>query len=315
MALSFALENHILGCSHAVELTADEFTALEKAMSQTLLRSALEEKFDIVLENFIELESSVIDANLRHMIRRHFEYDQVHAVRVLITRRLINLLTATKLYFDHVKNGAKAIERLAGLPSGTVRQKMATAEAEHFSVRFLIALRNVAQHSELPVSGISFNSSWKNSDGADWRPRNNEDASHSVYQISFSVSSNLFQNDRKISPSLRDEIVAQGEKIALLPIVREYLEILAGFHEWVRAESALITEQSSLLIRQSLQEFAEGAGKKPANLQAVKKDESERGYRAKISIFEEPIAYADALSKMNTGFQKLSRRVVTSRAD
>ena len=60
----------------------------------------LEEKFDLLMENYYDLEKDILTSSLRYLIFYGNLQKQMHDSRLSITRSLINLLTTCRLYLD-----------------------------------------------------------------------------------------------------------------------------------------------------------------------------------------------------------------------
>jgi len=73
--------------------------SLWKLLTEAL---AIEEKYEIVITNFLELEKESINASVSEMIRNHVEYGDFFDIRLALNIRLVNLLTSVRLYVDQL---------------------------------------------------------------------------------------------------------------------------------------------------------------------------------------------------------------------
>src|SRR5699024_3545976 len=70
---------------------------------------ALEENYDLLLSNYRELELEAISAAVTDMTAKNHEYEDFFEVRTAINRRVINLLSATRMYLDQYPQSLKKI--------------------------------------------------------------------------------------------------------------------------------------------------------------------------------------------------------------
>ncbi len=140
----------------AVPISEAEFNRYRTARTKLLAALALEEKFDILLENFAELEKTLLDLSLRSALFRHGDGSSRHygEFRRLGNRRIANFLSTARLYRDQSNCELK---RSFGRKKGIVEQiETAVREiirnAPHYSA--IEELRNHVQHRDLPVKNI-----------------------------------------------------------------------------------------------------------------------------------------------------------------
>jgi hypothetical protein len=63
----------VLGCSSVIEISDDEFTRITNAKRNFLTLLGIEEKFDLVLENYLEYERELLSLNLQRMLLQDFD--------------------------------------------------------------------------------------------------------------------------------------------------------------------------------------------------------------------------------------------------
>jgi hypothetical protein len=92
-----------LGHEAYMSITKDEFYKLENAKSGLGECLSIEEKFDIVIENYLEFETTMLSSTARNLILGDQDYQSFYLDRGLFNRRLANLLSAGRIYVDHTK--------------------------------------------------------------------------------------------------------------------------------------------------------------------------------------------------------------------
>jgi hypothetical protein len=85
-------------------INAELFAELRHAKVRNLLATSIEEKLAIVAGNYAEYESELLDGAMRQVLRSDFSSRGRHQGRLAITRRLVNLLSAARMYVDQVKS-------------------------------------------------------------------------------------------------------------------------------------------------------------------------------------------------------------------
>jgi hypothetical protein len=151
----FVMTRWALGAQPEIPLSGERFDRLKRAWSVHVATLAIEEKFDLAISNFAEFEQELLSLSVRHLIRRDHQWDQMSTDRLLLNRRLINLLSTCRLYIDQVKHDTGSAE----LPNGTrelFKRALAKEYDRSLGYRVMEALRNFMQHKSLPVTGISY---------------------------------------------------------------------------------------------------------------------------------------------------------------
>jgi hypothetical protein len=136
------------------EITDSKHTEILEARTVILEAVYIEEKFEILLENYLQFELQLLDTSLRQLVFSAPIVESVHASRLEITRCMINLLTTCKLYLDQ---SAHNLSRAFG--SGSVIQKAheenkSSKYDASRSYRIMEELRNHTQHRGYPVHAI-----------------------------------------------------------------------------------------------------------------------------------------------------------------
>jgi hypothetical protein len=138
------------------ELNKEEFDAIKHSKQICLLALQLEETFKLLLDNFLEWEVELLQAAQRYVVWRGISHDHSMNDRLAFDRRLVNVLTACRVYLDHTDG---IISKCFNNPSDELRGIKAFKSAlyyDHFGYRLLEGLRNYVQHRGLVVGIISY---------------------------------------------------------------------------------------------------------------------------------------------------------------
>src|SRR5690606_25514133 len=125
--------------------------------------AGVEDKFRILLGNFLSYERELLMIGTERMVDGRFDHEVAWHHRLQITRRVVNYLTAVRLYTDQVAHEIKASR---GAPAHEAwKKKTHEVYDSKPGYRIVCALRNVVQHSALPVHVVGYPFGWRDDDG------------------------------------------------------------------------------------------------------------------------------------------------------
>lgn len=206
-----------------VELTQADYELVKTARANLIVAMGIEEKYDIVLQNYLDYERALLTLTLEKMLVRGMDWSSFMDDRQLINWKLFNLLAAARLYCDQVKHNVVSIYGKGSAQFEGICQRFAQEYDGSLAYRVMEKLRNHVQHRSLPVHGVSYPA----------RVRKGR-------AVRFTVEAFLDLEDLraegKFSPSVLEEIESRrGKNPNVTPFVREYAEALGRIHGWVRA--------------------------------------------------------------------------------
>ena len=149
-----------LGRFPELEIDQTRFEEIKASRPILLHALAIEEKYEIIISNFLELEREAINASVSEMVRNHIEYKDFFGVRLALNIRLVNLLTAVRLYTDQLASHICACIPSDNNLKAEVKSFFSTEYDASFEYRFMEALRNHVQHSGIPAHRISTGAKW-----------------------------------------------------------------------------------------------------------------------------------------------------------
>lgn len=213
----YYLKQDVLGQLLAIELTEVEFLEIKNAKKTLRCALAIEEKYEIMYSNLKELEADIATEASSFQAIVSANYTGPFCFRILLERRIANLLTSTKTYVDQVPSNVR--DSFVN-PSGILDQvKMYFKDAYDSSIhyRFMEMLRNHVQHNGISIHLVQHNSK-QTENGI-----NNE-------VLAISKKSELVQN-RKNKKITLNEI---PDSIDLLKYCQMYVEQLTEVHRKIR---------------------------------------------------------------------------------
>ncbi len=300
--MNYRLGNWSSNYRSTLDLTASEYTDILEAMRRIDLAKDVEEKLDLLLENYLEYEGELLSIGLRNSLFIRLDDHRMSSERLLINRRTLNLLTAAKTYIDQVKH---AVSRYfgPGQPRKAEVDALFSAEYDqHLEYRVAEELRNHAQHRSLPVHALSWTSQWEDMDSREKRLR---------FWIVPSFSVDELTDEGGFKPSVLQELQASGRPIwPLTPVLRRYVESLATVHITLRdlLSSQAEGDHQALLRARERAEAELGSKLDWLGIAALDDDGN---IRERHYIFERSWERRTALMSKNNILQNLSRRYVS----
>jgi hypothetical protein len=300
-----------------IEITKAEFEATKKAQDSLVAVVSIEEKFDLLIENYREYERSLLDSALHHMIEQHHEHDDFMAERRTVARRLANLLTSTRLYVEQVTKDAARLYGEGSAKATTVKALLRNEYDRTLEYRVMWELRNHVQHQGVFVGGISFPPTGT-STATITLPRcvSESCAARNPRLEAEGYNKDVLKELKAEVAKTKGKTKRKYEGVPLTPLVRRFVELLGEAHDAIRKivadDAAEWEKQLEKIESQAQSEF-----KRPPDpllgLAVVADDEptftrSETVYLNRDDI----VNYKVSLQRKNSIFVNLSKRYVSS---
>ena len=156
--MRYVLRKAVLGKVPEIEITEENYLALQNAREVLTNALAIEEKYEIFISSYLELERQILNDTAHSMVRDNTEYSDFFEIRVALTVRLVTFLTSAKLYRDQLSRHVRGCAPdLKGKIVNAIFEKEKDGNPEY---RFMEALRNHVQHRGLPIHWISQGRRW-----------------------------------------------------------------------------------------------------------------------------------------------------------
>jgi hypothetical protein len=302
--MTYELRRAVLGSKVSIPLSKDEYDALVRA--RTNLRSLLfiEEQFDLVLNNHVELETDLLSMAVRWMVVINPDYGYMQRERnLIVNRRLLNLLSACRGYLDHAPHHINTLRvtdgELSLITSSDFRRYTSDEYDAFLGYRAMEALRNYTQHAGFPFA-VTYDSAWEG-EGDTRRMRFTAKPYIDVTMLGKSFKAETLK-----------ELEGLGKKVPIMPMVRQYVASLGALHEKLR--KALLSNvgawESAVLEAIGRFKKVDPDGK-TIGLVAAKVVEN-GVWEEQHPLLSEPMEYRRALEKRNRGLETLARRYVSS---
>lgn len=252
--MKYSVRVWAMGSYPEVDIDEEKFCELKKARSCLSGALAIEEKYELLLSNYIDLEKECLSASTDYMVRNATDYGGFFDIRLAFNRRIVNLLTSTKLYIDQIQQHVKAcicidIEK-------RVKSFFSTEYDDNFEYRFMEALRNYVQHRGLAVHSTSM--------GGKQITLEDRDA------LEFKTSLFTHKSEVEIDKAFKKQISKEmPDKVNLMYAARVYVGSISKIHHEIRNLIKNESEKSRSLISNTIKNYEKINNAKSIGLYAV----------------------------------------------
>lgn len=209
-----------------IDISPEEFERIVAAKQGVGAVVAIEEKFNLLMENYAEFERELLDITLRRVVFQDADWENFQNDIYLVNRRLVNLLSACRLHIDQARH---AISEIYGKDSDEFEMMKKLTRAEHGrsgEYRIMDAIRNHIQHRNLPISGLVLTGTHVDLEGM-------PAAKHTIRVI---VDVDSMRKDPKVSAKVIADIESRdNDGVSITPLVRRYVESLGRIHIEIRS--------------------------------------------------------------------------------
>jgi hypothetical protein len=222
--MPYVLTLFVLAPHGELKITEQFYNEIKEANEGLPKIVAVEEKFDALMENFVELESTILSLGARHVAFVDVNITDLIEPRNLISRRISNFLASARLYRDALPQHVPHIFGRNDAKAAAFCTHVQDLKAQPTTYRMVEAFRNYVQHRELPLTDIVFRRSregvieQKATAFACWlEPLIDAVAVSKMREI---------QKDKEVVARL----VELGMTVNPMPLLREYIEQVGAIH-------------------------------------------------------------------------------------
>jgi hypothetical protein len=283
-----------------IEITEDEYRAIATAKDGLIAFIGIEQKFDLVLENYAEYERELLALAVHQVVFRDVSYSSFQRETLTVVRRLSNLLSSCRLYIDQIKHD---LASTFGGSHAVIRRVNVKCSEEYDSklgFRLMETLRNVMQHRSLSGFVLKYS--------------NDADPPGPQALLRTRIVPLLEVDDLReagIKAAVGEEL-AGSEYAEVSSKVREYVQGIANVHYEFR-EAAAHERQDWANVYRSAYERGNAAWAKGeirgSDLIAVDEADTIRESR---HVLLEPLDYLASLERKNAGPLALVRSYVSN---
>lgn len=227
-----------------IEISENEFNELENAKDFLHFVITLEESYEILISNYKEFEQEILQLTLQNMLYSEYSTDSFYELRMLLNKRLINMLTSIKLYQDLGVHQIPINIYERSKKQDEIKRLFSKEYDNNIHYKFMEEMRKYTQHAGLPIHLTSFNT----------RNTGEENKSRHEYSINFSSYSERLKKDKMFNHSKFPEL---ENEIDLKLAVRHYIESMSQVHNSIRELFKELTNNSREKIKSAHAKFHE----------------------------------------------------------
>jgi hypothetical protein len=301
--MKYELTKLITSCKHHIEISYEYFEKLKS--KKEILSEALfiEEKFNLVLENYSEFELELLNNSVRNILFHDLEWssgiNSIHS----INRRIINLLTMCRLYMDQVRHNIHTIFGCESEQATAFKTQSSHEYDSVFGYRVMEAMRNYVQHRSLPIGGVTNKFQWIG----------HEDKKRCKHTIKLIINISEVAQDGKFKASILEELKLQGDSVELTPLIRQYVESIGRIHLKVRELLGVELLESDEILLGAINLYKESTNDMSDNFIHAVAISSDSGDNESVEIFNDLIERRKMLERMNN-YPHYSLHFVSSEA-
>jgi hypothetical protein len=295
---SYGLARLVFGSNRVLSINKSEYDGLSETKARLLDALFIEQKFDLVVENYLELEQELLSSTARFMLHGDTDYRWFALERALINRRLLNLLSVCRGYIDHIQGVARRIlgQADAAAFDAIFRQYYDAT----FGYRVMEAIRNHVQHRGFPIHVLEY------------APRLEDKETRNRFPHEVAIyTKTVYLREGDFKASVLAELEALGGRVDVKPLIRDYIDCLASIHEQYRKliQTQVSDWDSAVLV--AIDRYAKQFPDEPSviGLAAVVVDGPRR--LGEVPLFRDLIKHRQELESKNRGFANLRARFVS----
>jgi hypothetical protein len=252
MATEYILEQRILGPRPQLSISEDRYNELANAREVLSDAMAFEQRYELLLGNFISMELALTEICLRANVEPRWRYPDVAEKLEKANRQAVNLLTAMRGYADQVPQDFKCLGMDPSFGS-VAKAEFSRVYDRSPDYRFMYALRNYVQHKATAIHGFEENAG------------NGGDANGWVEIVKFYANKTTLSSDRAFKPGVLDE---QADKIDIRRCARRSVQEIGVAHLVLRKLSEQHVSRARIAIEQAICEYKEAGAESVIGLGA-----------------------------------------------
>ncbi len=290
-------------CDQLVELSRAQFEDAWSAKKKLVLALDVEDKLELVLGNYAEFEQELLGLMVHFSLFTNFDWSSRMADFLTINRRLMNLLSACRLYVDQVKHVFGAIYGDTSVQYCQICNAFSTEYDAQIAYRVLDAIRNQAQHRMLPVHHLSYG----------WEMEGEAGNRRDKLILTPSLSVARIKEEGNFKASVLRELEHGDELVDLKPLVREYVASIGRVHQALRNLMKGDIDLWEGILAQVKERFRSVYGDNFIGLALVAKDENGEIVQSS-DVFDDLIKRRKMLEAKNTKMDVYDKQYVSSEA-
>src|SRR5258706_875922 len=298
--MKYLIAHITAGSPGSIEIDEDEYNLISTAREDLFEALYLEEKLDLVTENYHEYEAELLSLSSRMVVFNDDDYFSMGRERNLITRRISNLLGASKMYLDQSLHHLTNIYGEDSDVLAVTKRERASQYDQNFGYRFMEAIRNYAEHRDFPIEGIKL-----------YHQRiDNDNGPQFLHQAIPLINIHTLQDDEKFKRTILDEIRHSNKQdfMDARPLIRQYIEGIGTLHVKTRELMLPDLKVWEKVLDDTITKYKKGYGESVSLTGlAIIKENDNRNWDETKTLFKEFIERRLLLEDKNKSFINLHK--------
>lgn len=222
-----------------ISIKLHDLHKIRQSYESLYLITGIEEKWDMLIENFFDYEYARIEITLRDALTSRFSTADFFCINRTIGRKLLNLLSSARLYIDYQHSKLNKVDREISSHLKKLKNDIYDAEPDY---RLMYAIRNVLQHQEIPI-------------GVSRRMKRVEDGNNIKIQYSTGplLILEYIMYDKTLNKIIKDDLKNEkNTKKPITAVVQHYMELMWRIHSEFRNSTSDIRKESEQILEHYL---------------------------------------------------------------
>lgn len=225
--MQYGLVNWAIGENVFLKLTPAKYKQLNTAHKGLWEALQIEEKFNLVIENYAEFERELLTQANDLVIFSNTSWSELQTDKHAINRRLVNLLTTCRLYIDQVPHNINLIYGKGSNQSSDTKRQMSAEFDGNVEYQIMEQLRNHVQHRDIPIYGITKNR---------WLEDYKTDNSKFKFCVEPKLSVTSIREGGCFKPAILKELEGMGGEVDVRPLIRKYIACIYNIQKSIRKQ-------------------------------------------------------------------------------
>ncbi|MBU0589571.1 MAG: hypothetical protein KJ852_18530 [Gammaproteobacteria bacterium] len=242
--MKYIIRKAVIARVPEIEISVEEYLILQQARNVLISALAIEEKYEILIANFLALEKELLHVAATNMVRQAHSYTEFFETQSILNICIVNLLTSARLYLDQLPQDVAdcAPENLNA--ASLVKERCSKEYDENFEYRFMEALRNHVQHRGIPIHRLNQGGQWTS----------HEDDALISYTVDIIAQRSRLAENKKFKKSILNEM---PEDVDLKIAGRRYVESLSAINEFARSLISMTVESARERVKATHTRYSE----------------------------------------------------------
>lgn len=299
--MPLAIVQAVMGNAKSTPISIQIHGNTKKRISKIKSMIAAEQMFDVVFSNYVDLEKQMIEATSDHMFYMTTDHSRFQEAKLSISRRIINLLTANRMYVDQIPQHVLNILGENDQAAQAFQSIFSEMYDKHLAYRFFEALRNYVQHRGFPIQSCTYPSKWVD-DG---------DTRRIEFNCSFYLEISELKTDGKFKKAVLKELEEIGEQIDIKEMARVYMECIYQIHCRFRLVVKDCIDKACTSIRKLIERHAGGCEDARVGLYVVEL-QLDGAYSKLYSLNYKNLYYLESLRDRHKTLNRLSKYCIST---